>query len=167
MGSWRLLSLRLYPDSCCCLLLGLLCSDVPRDLRPSFRWSLPAFAIFVVFVPAILAGYNAYFVSIITCLFTIAMTLALVSGPSRKSLSAALGCAGGVMVAGILSFFMDHVMKLTGYLNDETMYVSCLMNLLDRSACNHLCRHHHRRWCNHGRCNGHHFLPVRDSPQNP
>lgn len=63
---------------------------------------------------------------VFTCLFTIAMTLALVSGPSRKSLSAALGCAGGVMVAGILSFFMDHVMKLTGYLNDETMYVSLL-----------------------------------------
>ncbi|MDY4047103.1 YibE/F family protein [Negativibacillus massiliensis] len=63
---------------------------------------------------------------VFTCLFTIAMTLALVSGPSRKSLSAALGCAGGVMVAGILSFFMDHVMKLTGYLNDEAMYVSLL-----------------------------------------
>lgn len=97
-----------------------------KGLKTILSLVFTCLAIFVVFVPAILAGYNAYFVSIITCLFTIAMTLALVSGPSRKSLSAALGCAGGVMVAGILSFFMDHVMKLTGYLNDETMYVSLL-----------------------------------------
>lgn len=107
-------------------LLGLLVFGRSKGLKTILSLVFTCLAIFVVFVPAILAGYNAYFVSIITCLFTIAMTLALVSGPSRKSLSAALGCAGGVMVAGILSFFMDHVMKLTGYLNDETMYVSLL-----------------------------------------
>ena len=87
---------------------------------------LTCLAVFVVFVPAILAGYNAYAVSVITCLFIIAMTLSLVSGPSKKSLAAALGCAGGVAVAGILSVVMDKLMKLTGYLNDETMYVSLL-----------------------------------------
>ena len=29
----------------------------------------------------------------------------------------------GVMVAGILSVIMDHLMKLTGYLDEETLYV--------------------------------------------
>ena len=70
--------------------------------------------------------YKRQAVSVITCLFIIAMTLSLVSGPSKKSLAAALGCAGGVAVAGILSVVMDKLMKLTGYLNDETMYVSLL-----------------------------------------
>lgn len=77
-------------------------------------------------MPAILAGCNAYITAIVTCLYTIAMTLALVSGPSKKSVCAALGCAGGVMVAGILSVIMDHLMKLTGYLDEETLYVSLL-----------------------------------------
>lgn len=56
---------------------------------------LTCLAVFVVFVPAILAGYNAYAVSVITCLFIIAMTLSLVSGPSKKSLAAALAVPEG------------------------------------------------------------------------
>ena len=107
-------------------LLGLLLFGRRKGLMTILSLVLTCLAIFVVFVPAILAGYNAYAVSVITCLFIIAMTLSLVSGPSKKSLAAALGCAGGVAVAGILSVVMDKLMKLTGYLNDETMYVSLL-----------------------------------------
>lgn len=107
-------------------LLGLLLFGRRKGLMTILSLVLTCLAVFVVFVPAILAGYNAYAVSVITCLFTIAMTLSLVSGPSKKSLAAALGCAGGVGVAGILSVVMDKLMKLTGYLNDETMYVSLL-----------------------------------------
>ena len=107
-------------------LLGLLLFGRCKGLMTILSLVLTCLAVFVVFVPAILAGYNAYAVSVITCLFIIAMTLSLVSGPSKKSLAAALGCAGGVAVAGILSVVMDKLMKLTGYLNDETMYVSLL-----------------------------------------
>ena len=107
-------------------LLGLLLFGRRKGLMTILSLVLTCLAVFVVFVPAILAGYNAYAVSVITCLFIIAMTLSLVSGPSKKSLAAALGCAGGVAVAGILSVVMDKLMKLTGYLNDETMYVSLL-----------------------------------------
>lgn len=107
-------------------LLGLLLFGRRKGLMTILSLVLTCLAVFVVFVPAILAGYNAYAVSVITCLFIIAMTLSLVSGPSKKSLAAALGCAGGVAVAGILSVLMDKLMKLTGYLNDETMYVSLL-----------------------------------------
>ena len=107
-------------------LLGLLLFGRRKGLMTILSLVLTCLAIFIVFVPAILAGYNAYAVSVITCLFIIAMTLSLVSGLSKKSLAAALGCAGGVAVAGILSVVMDKLMKLTGYLNDETMYVSLL-----------------------------------------
>lgn len=54
------------------------------------------------------------------------MTLSLVSGPSKKKPGSGAGLCGGVAVAGILSVVMDKLMKLTGYLNDETMYVSLL-----------------------------------------
>ena len=41
----------------------------------------------------------------------------------------------------------------------------CMVKLQDRQR--YLCRHHHRcDGCDYGRCDGHHFLPVRDSPQN-
>lgn len=107
-------------------LAGLLLFGRGKGLKTILSLLFTCLAVFVVFVPAILAGYNVYLVSIITCLYTIVMTLALVSGPNRKSMAAALGCAGGVMVAGVLAVIMDHILKLTGYLNDETMYVSLL-----------------------------------------
>lgn len=84
-------------------------------------------AIFVVFVPSILAGKNPYLWSCLTCLYVIAMTLALVSGYSRKSLASALGCAGGVLVAGLMTLLCTYTMKLSGFLDDDSLYVY-LMN---------------------------------------
>lgn len=107
-------------------LAGILLFGRSKGLKTILSLAFTCLAVFVVFVPAILAGCNAYITAIITCLYTIAITLALVSGPSKKSLCAALGCAGGVMVAGILSVVMGQVMKLTGYLDEETLYVSLL-----------------------------------------
>lgn len=107
-------------------LLGILVFGRSKGVKTILSLAFTCLAVFVVFVPAILAGCNAYITAIVTCLYTIAMTLALVSGPSKKSVCAALGCAGGVMVAGILSVIMDHLMKLTGYLDEETLYVSLL-----------------------------------------
>lgn len=105
---------------------GILLFGRGKGVKTILSLVFTCLAVFVVFVPAILAGYNAYLVSVVTCLYIIVTTLALVSGPSRKSVAAALGCIGGVMVAGVLSAVVGHMMKLTGYLNDETMYVSLL-----------------------------------------
>lgn len=83
-------------------------------------------AIFAVFVPSILSGHNPYLFSCLICLYVIAMTLALVSGFSRKSLASTLGCAGGVLVAGLMTVIMSHLMKLTGFLDDDSLYVYLL-----------------------------------------
>ena len=107
-------------------LLGLLILGRMAGVKTILSLVFTCLAVFVVFVPAILAGCNPYFISILTCLYVIAMTLALVGGPSRKSLSAALGCAGGVLVAGLLVLLMEQLLHLSGYLDDETMYVSLL-----------------------------------------
>ncbi len=84
-------------------------------------------AIFFVFIPSILSGHNPYLFSCLICLYVIMMTLALVSGFSKKSLASALGCDGGVLVAGFMTVFMSHMMKLTGFLDDDSVYVY-LMN---------------------------------------
>lgn len=111
---------------CIIFLIGLLLFGRRKGINTILSLTFTCLAVFLVFVPAILAGYNAYLISIIVCLFIIAMTLCLVSGFSIKSLSAALGCTGGVLVAGILTVIMGISMKLTGYLDDNTVYVSLL-----------------------------------------
>ncbi len=80
-------------------------------------------AIFAVFVPAVLQGFNIYLWSIITCLFIICMTLLIVYGASKKSLAAGIGCMVGVLVSGILITFMDKLLKLTGFVSEESLYL--------------------------------------------
>ena len=80
-------------------------------------------AIFAVFVPAVLQGFNIYIWSIITCLFIICMTLLIVYGASKKSLAAGIGCMVGVLVSGVLITFMDKLLKLTGFVSEESLYL--------------------------------------------
>lgn len=77
-------------------------------------------AVFWIFIPALLTGKNIYITTIIVCTFSIVSTLLLVIGKNKKALSAMLGCLGGVLLAGMLMFFMDIVMGLTGLLDSET-----------------------------------------------
>ena len=80
-------------------------------------------AIFYVFVPAVLAGKNIYLWAIIICVYTIVMTLILVSGLERKTLAASIGCFSGLAVSGFLVWFMDLFLGLTGIVNEESVYL--------------------------------------------
>lgn len=77
-------------------------------------------SIFYVFVPFIMAGYNIYLSTIIICIFIIEVTFVLTSGVNKKSLAAAIGCAGGVVFSGCIYCIMDKTMKLTGFYNDQS-----------------------------------------------
>ena len=69
----------------------------------------------------IAAGYNIYLTAIGICLFTIVMTLALVSGWRIKSLAAGIGCAGGVLIAGLITLVSEYQMRMTGMVDDDSM----------------------------------------------
>lgn len=83
-------------------------------------------AIFVVFIPAILSGKNIYYWSILTCIFIILMTFLVVSGFNKKSLAAGIGCFGGVLVAGGLTTIMDSFLKLTGMVDEDSVFLLLL-----------------------------------------
>lgn len=83
-------------------------------------------AIFTVFVPAILSGYNIYFWAILICVYITVMSLVLVSGVNKKTVSAIFGCLGGLLVAGIILFVMDIFLKLTGLVSEESVYLVML-----------------------------------------
>jgi len=80
-------------------------------------------AIFWVFIPAILAGRNIYITAIIVCVYAIVSTLLLVIGANKKSLSAMLGCLGGVFLAGLIMLVMDVLLQLTGVLDRDVAFL--------------------------------------------
>ena len=83
-------------------------------------------AIFMVLVPAILGGRNIYLTAIAVCVYIIVFTLLIVAGPSKKSLSAILGCLGGVAVAALIMRFMGVILNLTGDVDDSSRFLFAL-----------------------------------------
>ena len=83
--------------------------------------SLTCLAIFYVFIPAVLAGESIYLWSIVTCIYVTIMTLFVVNGINRKSIAAILGCLAGIMLAGILTVYMDNSMQLTGIVDENSV----------------------------------------------
>lgn len=92
-----------------------------KGVRTILSLGLTCLAVFFVLVPAIVGGYNIYFFSILVCVFTTLVTLALVSGCTFKSLAAALGCIGGVAVAGAITLISEQALRLTGLTDEDCM----------------------------------------------
>lgn len=83
-------------------------------------------AVFAVFVPSVLSGQNIYVWAIVTCIYTIVMTMLLVNGADKKSFAAGMGCFLGVVIAGLLTVIMDKILMLTGMLNEDTLYLQMI-----------------------------------------
>ena len=85
--------------------------------------ALTVAAVFFVMLPAIIKGYNIYWVTFLVSCYIIVMTLGVVIGFSPKSFSAAVGCIGGVGVAGLITVIMQNLMKISGLINEDSSFV--------------------------------------------
>ncbi len=85
-------------------------------------------AVFAVFVPSVLAGWNIYLMTALTCVFTIIMTLLITNGATIKSFMTMLGCGFGVAVAALISGVFDKVLRLTGILDEHSVYLQYLQS---------------------------------------
>lgn len=83
-------------------------------------------SIFTVFIPSILAGFNVYFMAIITCIFIVLTTSIIVYGINDKSVATVLGCFGGMIISLVLLLSMDSILHLTGYTSEEAMFLILL-----------------------------------------
>lgn len=82
--------------------------------------------VFFVFVPAVMAGCNAYLWSCITCVFTIVMTLILINSVSKKTLATIIGCISGTVIAAVGTSVMSVLLGLTGYVDEHSYYLTLL-----------------------------------------
>lgn len=101
--------------------IGLLILGKITGLKTIISLSLTCSSIFMLFIPSILAGFNIYLSSILTAIFIIITTLPLVSGYTKKSLAAAIGCIGGVITVGLITLIMNKVLHLTGLSNQDSV----------------------------------------------
>ena len=113
---------------------GILLFGRMKGVNTIVSLAFTCLAVFMVFIPAVLDGRNIYFWAILVSLYIILMTMLIVYGANRKSLSAGLGCFAGTLVAGLLTLIMDLFLHLTGMLNDESLYLTMLNSEIDLKA---------------------------------
>ena len=79
--------------------------------------------IFFVFIPSILAGYNIYLCSVLTCIFITFMALLIVQGVNAKTLAAGMGCIGGLLVVSLITVGMSEVLKISGLVDEDSYFL--------------------------------------------
>ena len=104
-----------------CLLLLLLGKKNGINTLVSLVFTVAS--VFFVFIPAVLNGGNIYSWSISVCIYIIIMTLLIISGFSKKSIAAIIGCSSGVCMAGILTVLSTKICHLTGLTTEDAMYL--------------------------------------------
>lgn len=83
-------------------------------------------AVFMIYIPGILHGYNVYKLTIITVCFIALLTIPLVNGFNKKALVGILGNLGGVLLAGILAFVMNDLLFISGFLDPDYALLTTL-----------------------------------------
>ncbi len=107
-------------------LLGLILLGRGKGMRTVVSLALTCAAVFWVFLPLVLGGFNVYLAAIVVCLYVTVATLLLVGGPDRKTLVAMAGCIGGVLLSGLLTVVVSRLLHLTGMADQDAIYLADL-----------------------------------------
>jgi uncharacterized membrane protein len=97
-----------------------------KGLNTLISLAFTCMAVFMVYVPSILAGYNVYLMTCLTCVYVIVMTLFITSGLTEKAITTILGCSFGVAMAAILELIFSAICHLTGVIDEHSVYLGYL-----------------------------------------
>lgn len=92
-----------------------------KGLKSVITLSITLLVILKVIVPAIIKGISPIMISVIGSIVITVLTLTIVSGFSRKSLSAILGTLSGVFMAAGIAYVIGTLSKLTGLNSEEAV----------------------------------------------
>lgn len=95
-----------------------------KGLKSIIGLVITILAIFFILVTTIFKGYNAILVSIGTSFLIVVLTFAIIGGWNKKTLSAALGTLGGVVLAGVIASITGYLAQLSGAGKEEATMLS-------------------------------------------
>lgn len=91
-------------------------------------------AIFMVYIPSILKGFNVYVMTVIVGTFAIFMSLIIINGWNRKTLCAIFGNITGVAVSGIVAVIVSNALSLTGLIDEDYIMLTLFDTPIDLRA---------------------------------
>ncbi|MFL0196718.1 YibE/F family protein [Clostridium sp. WILCCON 0269] len=90
-----------------------------KGFKSIITLAFTCFMIIEVFLNLILQGYNPITVSIFVCISITIISLVIIGGINRKTISAIIGTSSGVIISGIISFIIVNVAKVSGVGTEE------------------------------------------------
>ena len=93
-----------------------------------------AAAVLCIYIPGILKGYNVYLLTVIVSVFVVVMSLVMLNGISKKTLCACIGNVGGIGAAALLSLLFNHLMNISGIIDESYIYLTYMDVPLDLTA---------------------------------
>lgn len=106
--------------------IGLIIIGLKKGINALISLTFTALFVFCVFLPWIMNGYNIYLGILLTCTFTIVMTLLLIEGATKKSLVTMLGCFAGTGMAALVTYISNIFLHLTGMTDEHSIYITML-----------------------------------------
>jgi uncharacterized membrane protein len=97
-----------------------------KGIKAVITLTLTMGAVVKILLPAILKGMNPIPITIAISIVVTVLTVFIIGGFNHKSIAAIMGTTGGVMVAGILAYYVGSQVKLTGLSSEEAtmlMYI--------------------------------------------
>ena len=85
-----------------------------KGLKTIVTLGITGLAIIKILLPGLIAGYNPILLTVGVCAGVTTITLLVVSGINKKTLSAIIGTTGGVLAAGLIAMLFGSLSKLTG-----------------------------------------------------
>ncbi len=86
-----------------------------QGVRTLASLALTAAVVFLVMIPLFRDGFSPVLIAGISSMSIAAIVLFVIGGINRKTVSALAGTAAGVLVAGVLAFFVGNAVYLTGF----------------------------------------------------
>jgi len=90
-----------------------------KGVRAAIALSITAVAIIKILLPMILKGYNPILISVALGIALTIITLLIISGIKRKTLSAIIGTSSGILIGGVLALIFGNLSNLTGLSGEE------------------------------------------------
>lgn len=88
-------------------------------VKTIFTLGVTGVAIVWVLVPSLLKGYDPIYVTILVSSAITIVTLGIVGGFNRKTLTAIIGTTGGVIIAGLIAMVVGSAARLSGFGTEE------------------------------------------------
>jgi len=91
-----------------------------KGVKAAISLAITAVAIVKILLPLILKGYNPILVSAVLAIAITIITLLIISGINRKTLSTIIGTSSGIIIGGVLALIFGSLSNLTGLSGEES-----------------------------------------------